>query len=72
MTIEDVNSIRQRVIAGEDVSTEELREAIAFLRTSRAAAPATKEPKAAKSPKAAKVTLSQEQRTAFLNDLNLL
>lgn len=53
-TLEQANVIRQRLLAGEDVSREELTAALTFLRTSRAAAPAakaTKEPKAGAAPK---------------------
>lgn len=50
LTLEEVNTIRQRVLAGEDVPLEVLNNCITFLRQSRAAAPkATKEKKASTS-----------------------
>lgn len=51
LTLESVSMMRQRLLAGEDVSQEELTAAVAFLRVSRAAAPAAK---AAKEPKTTK------------------
>jgi len=45
-TLEQANDIRQRLLAGEEMSREILASTILFLRVNRAAAPAAKETKA--------------------------
>jgi hypothetical protein len=57
VTLDQVNAVRQRVIAGEEVSMEELKNCIDALRLSRSAAPAAKKEKApaAKSDKKAAI-----------------
>lgn len=48
LTFEEVMTMRQRVLAGDTPSMEDMARAIEFLRVSRAAAPAAKAAKAAR------------------------
>jgi hypothetical protein len=65
MTKEALELMRQRVNQGEVPSRDELTEALATLRVSRAAAPAIKTPKVPK----AKLTKNSPELLALLEDL---
>ncbi|HEX6824764.1 MAG TPA: hypothetical protein VF077_00495 [Nitrospiraceae bacterium] len=68
MTRDEVMDLRAKILAGEEVSQDQLSRAIDFLRVSRAAAPAAKEPKA---PKVPKTKASLDDLVKKLGDLQL-
>jgi hypothetical protein len=71
LTLEEVNSIRQRVLAGEDIPLDVLQSCIEFLRTSRVAAPKVKESKV-KSKAMKPGTLSPEKMKDLMTSLEEL